>query len=148
MAMILQAVNLGQYPREYSGSPLVDSWPLSGMFKVTVPSLKLEIRLHAHQGGKGSYWGGHRGAQPSQLPKTGCTGESTLWATGPEEDMVPKLFLRSSDWLMCSELGYFVCSLISGLNSNAATISFILWSWVYIHVDGARQFINNLYHTC
>ena len=42
-------------------------------------------------------------------------------------DLVPKLYLRSSDWLMnaygTSELGYyFVCSLISGFNDDAATL--------------------------
>ena len=37
--------------------------------------------------------------------------------------MISKQFLRSLDWLMCSELGYFAhtCSLISGLNDGAAT---------------------------
>ena len=36
-----------------------------------------------------------------------------------------KLILRSSDWLMCSELGYFAYSrsLISGFKEDAATLN-------------------------
>ena len=40
-------------------------------------------------------------------------------------DLVPKYFLRSSDWLMRSELGYFALSLLSGLNDVAATLIWI-----------------------
>ena len=31
-----------------------------------------------------------------------------------------EVILRSSDWLMCSELGYFACSLISGFRDDGA----------------------------
>ena len=41
-------------------------------------------------------------------------------------DLVPKSSLRSSDWLMRSELGYFARSLISRLNDCAATLKFWL----------------------
>ena len=37
-------------------------------------------------------------------------------------NLVPQQFLRSSDWLMHSELGYFARSLISGSNDGAATL--------------------------
>ena len=36
-------------------------------------------------------------------------------------DLVPKQFLRSSNWVMRSELGYFARSLLSGSNDCAAT---------------------------
>ena len=37
--------------------------------------------------------------------------------------LAPKYFLCSSDWLMHSEQGYFACSLMSGLNVGATTLS-------------------------
>ena len=43
----------------------------------------------------------------------------TRWAQ--TNDLVPKQFLRSSNWVMRSELGYFARSLISGSNDCAAT---------------------------
>ena len=44
------------------------------------------------------------------------TTHSTGW------HVVPQWFLRSSDWLLLSELGYCAHSLISGLNDDAATL--------------------------
>ena len=37
-------------------------------------------------------------------------------------NLVSKQFLRSSDWLMRSELGYFAQRLISGLNNGTVTL--------------------------
>ena len=38
-------------------------------------------------------------------------------------DLVPKQFLRPSDWLMYSEVDYFALGLISGLDDGAATLN-------------------------
>ena len=38
-----------------------------------------------------------------------------------------EIILRSSDWLMRSELGYIARSLISGVNGSAATLSLIVY---------------------
>ena len=37
--------------------------------------------------------------------------------------LVPKSFLRSTDWLMHLELGYFAHRLISGVNCGAASLN-------------------------
>ena len=37
-------------------------------------------------------------------------------------DLVPKQFLCTSDWFMHSELGYFACSLASGVDDGAMTL--------------------------
>ena len=42
---------------------------------------------------------------------------------GTTHDLVPKSFLRSSDWLMRSEQGYFAPRLNSGLNDGATTLN-------------------------
>ena len=63
------------------------------MVELFLMSLKLEIRLY------------------------------TLARLAWTHDLVLMQFLRSSDWLMHSELGYFAHSLISGLNDGAATLS-------------------------
>ena len=65
---------------------MCNSWAL---LKVAATSLKLEIRLHAHQ-----------------------VDTNTQSGT--------KVTLRSSDWLMRSELGYFAHSLISGVNRQCS----------------------------
>ena len=59
--------------------------------KIAVSSLKLEIKLHAHQ-------------------------------DGTNTRSVTKVILRLSHLLMNSELGYFACSLISGLYNGAAIV--------------------------
>ena len=38
-----------------------------------------------------------------------------------------EIILRSSDWLMHSELGCFACSLISGFSEDAATLKEKSW---------------------
>ena len=50
-----------------------------------------------------------------------------------------KAISHSSDWLMHSELGYFVRSLISGLNDGAVT-------FIQSHVKGTDD--QHMYNTC
>ena len=51
-------------------------------------------------------------------------------SVGTNTRSVTEAFLRSSDWLMCSELGFFASSLISGLNNDAATLITIMLNTV------------------
>ena len=46
-------------------------------------------------------------------------------------DLVLKLILRSSDWLMHSELGYFASSLVSSLDGGAATLRELAGHFVF-----------------
>ena len=51
----------------------------------------------------------------------------TLIGLAWTHNLVPKQVLRSSNWLMRSELGYFARSLISGINDGATTLKGIIY---------------------